>query len=321
MINTLSEDPSGDELDVLAQAEAVEGALCELGYRVRRHFCGLDLESTRSAVGDAAPGLVFNLVETLGGKGSLIHLVPSLLESMAVPFTGSSSYALMVTTDKVRTKKILKANRIPTPDWFLPGSAARPDPEGDYMLKPVWEDGSAGITDSSVMKGGSGRVRDFLDQPDVTGQFLETYIEGREFNLSLLAGPGGPEALPAAEMQYVDYPEGKPRILNFASKWDPGSFEYSNTIRTFDLPAEDGELVRQMKVISLRCWDLFELRGYARVDFRVDALNRPLVLEVNANPCIAPDAGFVAACTRGGISYRNMIERIVSDIPHRLWKK
>ena len=309
LINTLPEDPSGDELDVLAQAEAVEGALGELGYRVRRHFCSLDMEPTRSAVGHAAPGLVFNLVESLGGKGSLIHLVPSLLESMAVPFTGSSSYALMVTTDKVRTKKILKTHRIPTPDWFLPGSVTKPDPDGAYMLKPVWEDGSAGITDSSVMKGGNARVRDFLEQTDGTGLFLETYIEGREFNLSHLAGPG-----------YVDYPEGKPRILNFASKWDPGSFEYSNTIRTFELPAEDGELVRQMKAISLRCWDLFELRGYARVDFRVDALNRPLVLEVNANPCIAPDAGFVAACARGGISYRNMIERIVSDIPHRLWK-
>jgi D-alanine-D-alanine ligase len=182
------------------------------------------------------------------------------------------------------------------------------------MIKPIWEDGSAGITDESVVEGDSYDFQHSSGRTGQEGQFFEEYIEGREFNITMLAGPGGPQVMPAAEMLYVDYPEGKPRILNYASKWEPDSFEYTRTIRSFDLQSADRELVAQMSKISLNCWDLFEMRGYARVDFRVDQLNRPYVLEVNANPCISPDAGFVAACAEGGINYTSMIDRILGDI-------
>jgi D-alanine-D-alanine ligase len=67
-----------------------------------------------------------------------------------------------------------------------------------------------------------------------------------------------------------------------------------------------------MSEISLRCWKIFDMQGYIRVDFRVDDQNRPWVLEVNANPCLSPDAGFAAACHRGGIEYKDMIKRILS---------
>jgi D-alanine-D-alanine ligase len=65
--------------------------------------------------------------------------------------------------------------------------------------------------------------------------------------------------------------------------------------------------------IARRCWPLFGLRGYARVDFRVDESNQPWVLEINANPCLSPDAGFVAAASQAGLSYRQVVERIVQD--------
>jgi D-alanine-D-alanine ligase len=130
----------------------------------------------------------------------------------------------------------------------------------------------------------------------------------------VLVGEKGPEVMPAAEMLYVDYPEDKPRILNFASKWDEDSFEYHNTIRSFELSKADMRLVKKMNEISLKCFELFEMNGYARVDFRVDAENRPYVLEVNANPCIAPDAGFAAACRQGGLSYNEMINRIIKAV-------
>jgi D-alanine-D-alanine ligase len=142
--------------------------------------------------------------------------------------------------------------------------------------------------------------------------FLEEYIEGREFNISLIATEEGPKVLPAAEMLYLDYPGGKPRILNFASKWDPDSFEYHKTVRTFELPAGDSQLVQKMSEISLRCWKLFDINGYMRVDFRVDEQHQPWVLEVNANPCLSPDAGFVAACGEGGLNYTDMIHKIIS---------
>ena len=51
-------------------------------------------------------------------------------------------------------------------------------------------------------------------------------------------------------------------------------------------------LLKLLEETACRCWKIFGLRGYARVDFRVDAAHRPWVLEINANPCISPDAGF-----------------------------
>jgi D-alanine-D-alanine ligase len=53
------------------------------------------------------------------------------------------------------------------------------------------------------------------------------------------------------------------------------------------------------------------------VDFRVDAQGRPWILEVNANPCLSPDAGFAAALMHTGIEFTRAIERVLSDaLPH-----
>ena len=72
--------------------------------------------------------------------------------------------------------------------------------------------------------------------------------------------------------------------------------------------------------MALRCWRLFKLSGYARVDFRVDSGNRPWVLEINANPCLSPDSGFFAAAARAGLSFREVVKRIVDDCLGRYGK-
>lgn len=314
MINSVSEVSSEDERDVLIQAEAVEQALNRLGFRTGRQYCDLNLEKVKMDLEAHPFDMVFNLVETLDGKGALIHLIPFLLESMRVPFTGSPGYALLVTTDKVRAKKLMKEQSIPTPPWYLPGDQVPADRSGSYIIKPVWEDGSSGIDDASVIEGTGKAFREFFGNGIGEEKFMEKFIDGREFNLTLLAGPEGPEVMPPAEMQFRDYPAGKPRILNYASKWETGSDEYGKTVRSFELAQEDRDLVGRMREIALQCWEIFELRGYARVDFRVDEHNRPCVLEVNANPCISPDAGFVAACAEGGVVYTDMIQRIINDL-------
>ena len=74
----------------------------------------------------------------------------------------------------------------------------------------------------------------------------------------------------------------------------------------------------QLSDMSILCWDVFNLRGYARVDFRIDPAGKPWVLEVNANPCLSPDGGFVAAAARAGLDYNGLIGRIIKDIP---WKE
>ena len=141
--------------------------------------------------------------------------------------------------------------------------------------------------------------------------FAERYIEGREFNLGLLDGPDGPELLPPAEIRFVDWAEGAPRLVDWRAKWDEGSMEYQRTVRSQDFAAEDAPLLAELAELARRCWDVFGLAGWARVDFRVDPAGRPWILEVNANPCLSPDAGFAAALARAGIAYETAIARIV----------
>ena len=60
-----------------------------------------------------------------------------------------------------------------------------------------------------------------------------------------------------------------------------------------------------------KVWSLFGLTGFVRVDFRVRRSGEPLILEINANPCISPDAGFAAAAAEAGMAYDDLIEAIV----------
>lgn len=183
--------------------------------------------------------------------------------------------------------------------------------KGDWIVKSVWEHASVGLGDDSVLRGvTAAEVAARLPE----GFFAERYVEGREFNVALLTGAQGPETLPPAEIVFEAYPEGKPRIVGYPAKWDAASFEYAHTVRRFADPAADGPLLAEMTRLARRCWEVFGLGGYARVDFRVDADGRPWILEVNANPCLAPDSGFAAMLAQAGIDYGAAMERIVSEV-------
>ena len=124
-------------------------------------------------------------------------------------------------------------------------------------------------------------------------------------------GPAGPEVLPPAEIAFTGYPEDRPKIVDYDAKWNPGMFGYDNTPRVFEFAEADTLLLEYLRSLALRCWRVFSLSGYARVDFRVDRGGKPWILEINTNPCLAPDAGFAAAASRAGIGYADLIARIV----------
>ncbi|MFH1748530.1 MAG: D-alanine--D-alanine ligase [Planctomycetota bacterium] len=315
----LHADARADEIDVFAQARTVEAALSELGYTTSRLPFSLNLEVVRTELLTCQPPLVVNLVEAVAGLGRLIHLAPALLDALRIPYTGASTEAIVLTTNKLLTKRLLVLQGLPAPDWFEASGddcsvALRP---GQYIVKPVAEDASVGLEDDAVVQ--------IDDRADLEQRmqaraaslglevFAEQYVEGREFNVSMLAGPEGPEVLPIAEIHFVDYAPGRPRLVGYRAKWDAGSFEYSHTPRSFEFPARDSALLKELECLARASWSLFGVRGYARVDFRVDAEGHPWILEVNANPCLSPDAGFAAAAGQAGLSGLDVVQRIVTD--------
>jgi D-alanine-D-alanine ligase len=316
LINKISGNPTEDEMDVLSQAAQVESALLELGYISSREFMDLNLELSRQNILSYSPELVFNLVETIDQRGDLIYLAPALLGSMRIPYTGCPLDGMFLTSNKILTKKLLAHNGVRTPEWFESTGPIDLNPSKTYIAKPLWEDASVGITDSSVFRGSDAEVLIRVKERWGKGFFTEEFIDGREFNISVLGGETGPQVMPLAEIIFHEFPAGKPKIVGYAAKWDQDTFEYKNTLRSFDLTNTSEGLQAELGKMALQCWEIFNLRGYARVDFRVDTNNNPYVLEINANPCISPDAGFYAACSKAGLTFKEVVKRIIYDANH-----
>lgn len=307
------------EQDVLVQVDMVRESLQRMGHEVVVEPCSLNLEHLVEFLRTWRPDVVFNLVESLGGTDAFIHLVPTVLDSVHVPYTGSPTLAIGSTNNKVQAKLLFAIAALPTPAWYcldapLDETLAFPD---RYIIKPVSEHGSLGMDDHSVVM--VERLEDLEDQ--VAGRedmleracFAERYIEGREFNLSLLAGRDGPRVLPPAEIEFTDWPCDKPRIVGYSAKWHGDAPEFQGTPRRFKFPKRDERLLRKLSKLAARCWEIFDLRGYARVDFRVDERNRPWIVDVNVNPCLSPDAGFAAALTHAEIPFDEAVTRILED--------
>jgi D-alanine-D-alanine ligase len=300
-----------DSSDTLVEAQAIAVELVKLGFETVTLPVGLDLGALERALRELAPHAVFNLIESLEGRGRLLHLVPALLESLGVPFTGCSAHALAATSHKVAAKRLLRQADIATPAVL--GEAAD---DGPWIVKSVYEHASLGLDDSSVVRGASGVARILEARRAEFGGdwFAERFVPGRELNVALIAAPPGPRALPVAELKFEGYPEHKPAIVGYAAKWDSESFEYRHTVRSFGV---EPELAARAERLARVCWDLFALDGYARVDFRVDDLGSPFVLEINANPCLSPDAGFAAALAQAGIGYGDAIGWLIADARRR----
>lgn len=305
-------DAPTDRQDTLEQAATVAEALRYLGHEVRFSEVTLDLASFSLLLEKRRPQLVWNLVETLGGA-SFLHVVPLVCERAHVPVTGGSSECLYLTSNKVVAKRLLQAVGIATPLWI--DKRFSPDPSllcgQKVIVKPESEEGSVGITDDMV--------RDAVSEEELyallhaSDRFVERFIEGREFNISILARRGEPIVLPIAEMLFLDYPMQKPRIVSYEAKWKKDSFADTHTQRTFSFKETDRVLLEKLENMAKTVWRLFGAKGYARVDIRVDQSQVPYVLEMNSNPSLSPDSGFCAAAAEAGLRYEQVIEQIIED--------
>ena len=315
-----------DEQDTAVQSKAVFQALSDLGHDPVESFFSFNLDGSIHTLQRIKPELVFNLVEAVDGKGQMLYTAPTILDYLKLPYTGSGTEALFLTTNKLLTKKMLRLSGISTPSWISFESLWGKDRFHDapYIIKSIWEHASIGINDNSLIYAKS--YQHLCNEIELRRKdhgvdyFAEDYIEGREFSISLLAGDCVPEVLPPAEIRFIDYPLNKAKIVTYSAKWQEGSFEYDHTTRCFNFANRDIPILQQLAKIARGCWNIFGLRGYARVDFRVDQADKPWVLDINANPSLAPDSGFIASAKQVGLSFNQIIKRILtaSSLFHKI---
>jgi D-alanine-D-alanine ligase len=312
LYNEPREGASADELDIIEQVEYVETHLHQMDVKTYRKGITNSFMAEIEELAGEKPGFIFNLVESINNKGELLYFVPAVLNMYNLPYTGNPLEAMFITTSKALTNKFLVEAGLSTPGAYLPSQWDRMTPGKKYIIKPVWEDGSMGITAESVFTftpAYSEKLKTYRDSHWI----IQEYIEGREFNISVMMGRKGPEVLPPAEMTFINYGE-RPRIVDFRAKWEEGSFEFENTVRKFPGKELDKVLEKKLFDLALRCWHVFGLKGYARVDMRIDSDNNPYVIEVNANPCISPNGGFVAATHEAGYRFTDVLQWIIDDM-------
>jgi D-alanine-D-alanine ligase len=302
-----------DEQDTLVTAAVIVARLTELGHdAVQRAFIPEPGELD-TALADSGAQLVFNLVESVFGRGDLAGLAPAMLEHRNIPFTGSSAAAIGCAASKPLTKRILRAAGLPTPDWSEPPCWEGLSNERRYVVKSANEDASVGLDDRSLASG-----RDAVLDRAVAcvsrfggAWFAEAYCPGREFHASVLEEEGGPRVLPISEIRFENWHPDRPRLVGYAAKWEFDSADCLDTARVFGLEAEAPPLAAGLARLAMAAWKLLGLRGYARVDFRLDAEGAPMILEVNPNPSLEPDAGFPAAALEVEITHAQLVDRIL----------
>lgn len=321
--STVEADCPQVEIDELREnSEEIGASLEALGYRTEIVPCPLDTALVRDHLTELNPSVVFNLVDSIEGKGNLVSLAPMLLAHMGLPYTGATALATSVSCDKIVAKQILRAQKLRTAPWLTEAEilAGGPELEMPYILKSTTEHASFGIFADSIVENRAELAARHEEKRQKFGGewFAEAYIDGREFNLSVLAQENGAAVLPPAEIVFTsDFPQDKPHIVDYCAKWHEESAESIGTVRNFDFTARDAKLLGGLKETALACWDAFALTGYARVDYRIDPKGVAYVLEVNCNPFLTAKEGFGAAAARMGLSFTDALRAIVADAYRR----
>jgi D-alanine-D-alanine ligase len=299
-----------DEVDTLMAAKSVAGTLRSLGYKTQVVRVGLDL-TPLVRLAAKRPLAVFNLVEALTADMRMATVVPAMLERLGLAYTGASFDAMTSVASKLRVKQLLSHAGLPTPVWTDRGEGLPGDLK--VMVKSVDEHASVGIDERSVVPASEAAAEIARRERRHGGRFFaEAFVDGREFNISLVEGEGGVRILPMPEIVFEGFADDRPKIVDYDAKWNEASYEYHHTPRLFGVEGREPALAAELARVCRGVWNLFAITGYARVDLRVGADGLAQVIDVNTNPCISPDAGLAAAAAAAGMAYPDLIRSIVN---------
>ena len=302
------------DLDLAVSARQVMAVLAASGHVPRPFTFGKDPAALASSLRAFGAEVVFNLSECPMNSAQKEPHGAALLELLGLPYTGNSPLPLTACNHKALTKRILSSFLIPTPAFRLYPSVprGRSGLRFPVIVKPANEDGSAGITEESVVDDEAGlkkRVGHVIEKYQ-QGALAEEFVGGREFNVGVLGNGTAADpfrTLPPAELVYRSP---RWRVCSFESKWDTDHPAYGEIAP--ECPANIPDALRnRLERLTLACARAFELCGYARIDFRMNRRGKLFALEVNPNPDISPNAGLDRAARAAGISYEALVIEIL----------
>ncbi|MBN2457099.1 MAG: ATP-grasp domain-containing protein [Sedimentisphaerales bacterium] len=289
-------------------------ALRSLGHDVLIVGAAENISELANNLTRTEPDLVFNLTEHIAGDRRQDKNIAALLEMLHIPFTGTSAAGLMLCRDKRLCKQLLSLHKIRVPGFvYLPHNKAIHISRHIHyplVVKPAFEDSSEGISNASIVATDAAlkeRV-EFVHQKWEQAAIAEEYIEGRELYVSIL-GNKKLTALPARECFLNPETNQGPCLATYRVKWN---IEYRKKWNiTFGFAELEPNVVKNVERICKKVYKVLQIWDYGRIDLRLTADNKVIILEANANPDLAYGEEVAEAAAKSGISYEKLIERII----------
>ena len=307
------------ECDSQETINAIVGALRTKGHSVE----AIDVEYPHlfSYFRKNKVDMVFNIAEGKSGKFRESE-VPAILDYLNIPYTGSSTFSLALALNKALTKKILKAENIPTPHFQVftkVSEELNPDLKFPMIVKPNCEGSAKGINKSNVVhdkKALLGKVKEIVNLYRQEA-LVEEFIEGKELTVGILEN-GKTTILPILEIDFSTCLESGEYFYSWRMKEYQGNQELG-LVPTFHCPARlDPETEKRVKEAALMTHRALGCFDISRTDIRLDKENTPYVLEINPLPGLDPkESNFPLMAYAAGMKYEDLIEAILISASER----
>jgi len=290
-------------------------ALKANGYEVRLLGLYNDIVPLFEEVKEFKPDVVFNMVEVFDNKTHFDKNIGAVLDLIGVPYTGASAEDMFICNDKALSKKILRYHRLRVARFHTfyrghrvwhPKTIKLP-----AIVKPLSEEASRGISQASVVDSGEAFIEriKFIHENMKNDAIAEEYIEGRELYVSVM-GSKRLTVFPPREMKFGQLPEDEPRIATYKAKWDDNYRDRWGIKSVFAGKLADG-VPERINDVCKRAYRALNLHSFIRFDIRVTPEGRVYIIEPNANPCIAKIDEVAQSAEKVGISYDQLIRKIV----------
>lgn len=265
--------------------------------------------------------MVFNIAEGKHGRFRESE-VPAVLDYLNIPYTGSSTFSLALALNKALTKKILKAENIPTPNFqlFVKGNEElSAELKFPLIVKPNCEGSAKGINKTNVVSNRDDLFNKVRECIDVYRQeaLVEEFIEGKELTVGILEN-GKTRVLPILEIDFSNCKKSGEYFYSWKMKEFQGNSELG-LVPEFYCPARlDKDIVEKVKDVALRTHRAVGCLDISRTDIRLDKFNVPYVLEINPLPGLDPkESNFPIMAYAAGMKYDDLIEAILLSASER----
>ncbi len=221
--------------------------------------------------------------------------VQGALELLGLPYTGSGVMASSMAIDKVMTKRLWRADGLPTPAWQPVRSAqatrnAFAELGSPMIVKPAREGSTIGLTKVSALQQCDGAYA--LAAQHDSEVLCEQFISGDEVTIAVLGSGATARALPVI------------RIVALGGNYDYQNKYFTDTTQYLvpcGLPNGEEE---HIQALVLKAYQSLNCRGWARADVMIDAsTRRPYLLEINTSPGMTGHSLVPMAAKAAGISY------------------